>query len=161
MRDPRLQGRTRAQQRGVAHIGHSTGLMSSLGRDELLSMLETRDVVESERREVGGVLAAEEVGGSSHAESRGEDCPREPSGVAGVSFALATAFATREEIDAAVRDQQPPHQPPDLPQCQASDLSVPKTYKEAMESEHQHLWSDSMEREIHGLLSAGTFSPAS
>ncbi|CAB1108760.1 unnamed protein product [Ectocarpus sp. CCAP 1310/34] len=61
---------------------------------------------------------------------------------------------------ATLRDQRPPEQRPGLPLCQASDVCIPKSYKEAVASEHRHLWSDSMQREFYGLLEAGTFAPA-
>lgn len=108
-----------------------------------MSMLATHYVVDKEHRELGGALAAW-GGGISWARS----------GV-GVSYGLAAALATWEKIDAAVRGQQPPHQPPDLPQCQVSNLKVPKNHDEAMESDYHHLRSDSMRREIHGLECRG------
>ncbi|CAB1116207.1 unnamed protein product [Ectocarpus sp. CCAP 1310/34] len=154
MTDPRLPSRTRSGTR------HSTGLISMLDRNTLVSMLEARSAVDKERRELGGAEAGE-PGGTGAGEQAGALAAVDP-GAAGAGFplAFATLLANREDIDATLRDQRPPEQRPDLPHCQASDLRVPKSYKEAMASEHRHLWSDSMQREFYGLLEAGTFTPA-
>ncbi|CAB1121535.1 unnamed protein product [Ectocarpus sp. CCAP 1310/34] len=154
MTDPRLPSRTRSGTR------HSTGLVSMLDRNTLVSMLEARSAVDKERRELGGAEAGE-PGGTGAGEQAGALAAVDP-GAAGAGFplAFATLLANREDIDATLRDQRPPEQRPDLPHCQASDLRVPKSYKEAMASEHRHLWSDSMQREFYGLLEAGTFTPA-
>ena len=71
----------------------------------------------------------------------------------------AFLLATREEICDALDDQRPPHKPPDLPHCYASDLRVPGSYREVMRTEYAHLWEDSTGREFYGLLDAGTFEP--
>ena len=76
-----------------------------------------------------------------------------------VPCAYAAMVAALQEIDAVLDDQRPPHKPPDLPHCYASDLKVPRSYREAMRSEHAHLWEDSTGREIYGLVDAGTFEP--
>ena len=68
-------------------------------------------------------------------------------------------LATREDIDAAVADQRPPYKPLDLPHCFASGLKVRRSHREAMSSEHAHLWEDSTGRDVYGLLGAGTFEP--
>ncbi|CAB1109908.1 unnamed protein product [Ectocarpus sp. CCAP 1310/34] len=140
MTDPRLPSRTRSGTR------HSTGLISMLDRNTLVSMLEARSAVDKERRELGGAEAGE-PGGAGAGEQAGALAAVDP-GAAGAGFplAFATLLANREDIDATLRDQRPPEQRPDLPHCQASDLRVPKSYKEAMASEHRHLWSDSMQR---------------
>ena len=74
-----------------------------------------------------------------------------------VPFACATLLASREDIDRAMRDLNPPEVAPDLPHCYANDLRVPKTYREAVSSEYADLWIDSVEREFRGLMEAGTF----
>ncbi|CAB1101917.1 unnamed protein product [Ectocarpus sp. CCAP 1310/34] len=140
MTDPRLPSRTRSGTR------HSTGLISMLDKDTLVSMLEARSAVDAERREPGGAGAGEQAGALAAADPG--------TGGAGFPLAFATFLANQEDIDATLRDQRPPEQRPDLPHCQASDLRVPKSYKEAMASEHRHLWSDSMQREFYGLLEA-------
>ncbi|CAB1113952.1 unnamed protein product [Ectocarpus sp. CCAP 1310/34] len=154
MTDPWLPSRTRPGTR------HSTGLISMLDKNALVSMLEVRSAGDEERRELGGAEAGE-PGGTGTGEQAGALAAVDP-GAAGAGFplAFATLLANREDIDATLRDQRPPEQRPDLPHCQASDLRVPKSYKEAMASEHRHLWSDSMQREFYGLLEAGTFTPA-
>ncbi|CAB1115707.1 unnamed protein product [Ectocarpus sp. CCAP 1310/34] len=68
---------------------------------------------------------------------------------------FAAKFATREDVDAALRAERPPDKMPDLPHCLASDLRVPKTFKEAMRS--QHLWDDAVGREFFGLLDADEY----
>lgn len=93
--------------------------------------------------------------------ARGEGWCRIFTGASRASNTLTKIHATRQDIDGTTRKQQSPHPPPDNPHYQASDLEVPKTYEEAMESERQHLWSDSMKKEVRGLLSAGTIAIAS
>lgn len=75
-------------------------------------------------------------------------------------IAMVTLMASRGDINHALSEPRPPHQPPDLPHYQAKDLKTPKTHQEAMASEHGHLWMDSERREIFGVLDAGTFEPA-
>ncbi|CAB1116250.1 unnamed protein product [Ectocarpus sp. CCAP 1310/34] len=53
-------------------------------------------------------------------------------------------------------DLDPPEVAPDLPQWYASALRVPKTYREAVSSQHADLWIRSVEKEFRGL-EAGTF----
>ena len=65
-------------------------------------------------------------------------------------------LASRDDIDMTLREMNPPEVAPDLPQCYASDLRVPKTYREAVSSEHGNLWIDSVSREFRGLMEAGT-----
>lgn len=95
-----------------AHIGHSMGLISSLGKYELLSMIEICDVVDSERIEPwGGAQAAGEAGESLDTGSRRKSWTPELPGEAGVPYVLVTSFAGRKKL--RCRDQQPPHQLPD------------------------------------------------
>lgn len=121
-----------------------------MGKKALISTLNTREIVDGGRREE---LPPPAVG----------DCEQPPSAIGGgrggIPCALAAMLATREELDAALDDQRPPHKPPDLPHCHASDLKVPGSHREAMRSEHAHLWEDSTGREFYGLLDAGTFEP--
>ena len=72
---------------------------------------------------------------------------------------LATMFATRESVHAALRDQRSPDKRPDLPHCYARDLRAPQSYKEAISSEYLELCEDSFAREFRGLFDAGTFEP--
>ena len=57
-------------------------------------------------------------------------------GAGGCRVLFAAMLATREEIDAALDDQRPPDNPPDLPHRYASELKVPGSHREAMRSEH-------------------------
>ena len=77
----------------------------------------------------------------------------------GTTWAFAAILETREDIDATLDDQGPPHSPPDLPHYCASDLKVAKSHKESMRSEHSYLWGDSTGREFFGLLDVGTVEP--
>ncbi|CAB1099934.1 unnamed protein product [Ectocarpus sp. CCAP 1310/34] len=112
------------------------------------------------RRELGGAEVGEPGGAGTGGQAEALAAADPGAAGAGFPLAFATLLANREDIDATLRDQRPPEQRPDLPHCQASDLRVPKSYKEAMASEHRHFWSDSMQREFYGLLEAGTFTPA-
>ena len=91
-------------------------------------------------------------------EDGGEELSAGKSG--GIPWAMAAMIATSEGIEATLSDQRPPYKPPDLPQCYARGLKVPRTHTEAMRSEHAHLCKDSSGREFYGLLEAGTFEPA-
>ena len=128
-----------------------------MSKTALLSMAITRGAVDAGRRNkllsfggrgqpslsVGDREAAPPVGG-----------PRE------IRCAMAAMLATRENIEETLGDQRPPYKPPYLPHCYASDIKVPRSHKEAMRSEHVHLWKDSVGRQFYGLLDAGTFEPA-
>ena len=59
--------------------------------------------------------------------------------------------------DHALFNQRPPNQPTfALPTCDASQLSEPATYQEAMRSPFHANWSHAMEGEVAGLEGAGT-----
>ena len=73
---------------------------------------------------------------------------------------MAAMLATREEIDTTLGVQRPPYKLPDLPHCYASDLKAPRSYKDAMRSEHARLCKGLAGRQFYGLLYAGTFEPA-
>ena len=65
--------------------------------------------------------------------------------------------ATREDIDAALREMRPSHLRPDMPLCHAKDLRGPKTFREARDGEHGVQFMDTAKREVFGLLEAGAF----
>ncbi|CAB1112668.1 unnamed protein product [Ectocarpus sp. CCAP 1310/34] len=154
MKYPRLPGRTRSGTK------HSTGLISMLDKNTLVSMLEAQRAVEEERREPGGAGIGEPGGAETGAQGGALAAVGLGAGGGGLPLVCATLLADREDIDAMLRNQRPPKQRPDLPHCQASDLRIPKSYNEAMASENRHFWGDSMKREFFGLLEAGTFTPA-
>lgn len=80
-------------------------------------------------------------------------------GQRGSPIFCATLMATRGHIDYALK-QRSSHDRPELLQCQASDLKVPKSHKEAVCSGNAELWKDSMAREHYSPLDAGMFEPA-
>ena len=123
----------------------------------LLSVLKTREAVDGGRREK---LPPPAVGGCEESPpSINREETTSGGGRGGIPCAFAAMLATRDEIDDALDDQQPPHKLTDLLYCYASDRRVPGSYREAMTSEHAHLWEDSTGREFYGLLDAGTFEP--
>lgn len=117
---------------------HRTGLLSKLDRECLLSCLATNTVTDAVREE-------------QHAEE---------AKALVVRMRGARMLATQQDIDDALLEERPPHLPPDLPHCQAKDLRVPKSYEQAVRSEHGRLWKDSIAREWRGLLEAGTCETA-
>ncbi|CAB1117620.1 unnamed protein product [Ectocarpus sp. CCAP 1310/34] len=152
--DMRVSGRTRAAAKdrgaerstspGGSGPAHRFGLVSLQHKATLLSTLTTRGVVDRGRKEIpssaGGREGAEPGGrerGGKKPEGLGEEVP----------FACATLLASREDIDRAMMDIDPPEVAPDLPQCYASDLRVPKTDREAVSSQHADLWIHSVEKE--------------
>ena len=48
---------------------------------------------------------------------------------------------------------------PDMPTAHASGLHTPVSVSEAETSPHAEIWRHSMNRELQGLLQAGTFEP--
>eukprot|EP00903_Cladosiphon_okamuranus_P010086 g9553.t2 len=88
----------------------------------------------------------------------GDDWSVGPPG-AGVPLAMATRFATREEIDLALRDEQPPLERPDMPLRPVDELPVPHTYNEMLRSEYSTLVLDAQQREVFGLIEAKAFKP--
>ena len=72
-----------------------------------------------------------------------------------VSFGLPAHIATREDIDSALRDTEPPHIRPDMPLCYARDLRVPKCYAEMKRGENSVQFLDAIKCEVHGLIEAG------
>lgn len=65
-----------------------------------------------------------------------------------------------QPIDAAVREQRPPHLPLELPQCPAKDLKVPEGYVAAVCTGHGELWKDSIAQEWCGGSEAGIIDTA-
>ena len=84
----------------------------------------------------------------------GQTPPPGDGGGVGIPYSFAAMLARREDIDNAMNDQRPPDKQHDLPQCYASDLKVPRSYKEAVRSEYSHPWTDAR---ATGLIDAGTF----
>lgn len=145
----------------------SHALISQLGRDCLLSMLMTHGAVDGERRQpatpdpgnLGGVeesknLPPEDATGGSERSSG--VCPAMPSGPR-IGFSLLARLATRNDIEAALKDMRPPHLKPDMPLCHASDLRAPKSYEEMMRGQYSKQFLDAMKREVFGLIEAGAF----
>ncbi|CAB1107700.1 unnamed protein product [Ectocarpus sp. CCAP 1310/34] len=169
--DTRVHGRTRGdgvrfmdeQQKppsppgGGTALHHRLELLDMMDKDTLISSLATREAVDQGRRDLppppqpdpspGGRGSGGAVGAGGPVDSGGGGRPQ----------MFATMFATREDVDAALRAERPPDKMPDLPHCMASDLREPKTFNEAMRSLHSELWGDAVDREFYGLLDAGTF----
>lgn len=71
-----------------------------------------------------------------------------------VPLGLVARLSTREDDDTALLDMEPPHQRPDIPLRQASDLGVPKSFPETMRGEHKAQFQDAVQREVHGVIEA-------
>ncbi|CAB1115173.1 unnamed protein product [Ectocarpus sp. CCAP 1310/34] len=135
-------------------LAHRFGLVSLQDKATLLSTLTTRSIVDGGRKEIpssAGGRDGAEPGGRERGGTKKEGLREE------VPFACATLLASREDIDRAMMDLDPPEVAPDLPQCYASDLRVPKTYRETVSSQHADLWIHSVEKQFRGLMEAGTF----
>ena len=117
------------------------GMAATNGVVDALSFKKSADKGEGERlpSSIGDNMGAEKGGG--------------------VPCVFAAMLATWGDIDADLHDQRPPHKPPDLPQCYASDLRVPRSYQEAIQSEHAQPMEGFDGTEFYGLLGAGTFEP--
>ena len=74
-----------------------------------------------------------------------------------VPLGLVSRLATREDIDAALREIRPSHLRPDMPLCHAKNLRVPKTFREARDGEHDVQFMDAAMREVFGLLESEAF----
>ena len=72
--------------------------------------------------------------------------------------AFVSTMVGREDIEAALRDDRPPPNPPTISDYQASDMQTPTTYAGALASGQAPIWCDSMSREILSLLDAKTFA---
>ncbi|CAB1098607.1 unnamed protein product [Ectocarpus sp. CCAP 1310/34] len=170
-KDTRVHGRTRGdgvrfmeeQQQPPSGSGTALhqrlGLLAMMDKDSLISSLATREAVDQGRRDLPPPPQPDpSLGGRGSGGAVGAGRPVD-SGRGWRPQMFATMFATREDVDAALRAERPPDKMADLPHCLASDLRVPKTFKKAMRSQHSELWDDAVDRELFGLLDAGTFSP--
>ena len=112
-------------------------LMEQLDKQSLLSALLTRDVVNA--------------GGQSKGTGSGRrvGTPR-----------YAPKLATRADIEAAKHEDRPSHNTPELSHCPMKDLTVPKTYNQAVTSDYGALWENSMDREWWGILDTGIVKAA-
>ena len=108
----------------------------------------------------GGDAAVIPGGGLQPSGRRGPHGQRAPSTGANMSGKEGVSTSDRYGEDAQSRTLQPaPVQPaPALPTCDASLLSEPSTYDEAMRSPYRANWSHAMEGEFGGLEEAGTFA---
>ena len=114
-------------------LRHSAGLISILDKNTLQEMGATNGAVDALCFKKWADMGGHEGLPSSIGGNVGmEKCGRIP-------CAFAAMLATRGDIDAALDDQQLLHNPPDLPQCYAADLRVPRSYQEALRTEHTHL----------------------
>lgn len=152
-----------------ARDDHSLGLLSLANsqvwdtlRDVQQAVLDARSGAREqggeEEQERGGVEESKESSSAGGARDLGDGWSIGPAG-AGVPLAMAARFATREEIDSALHDEQPPLERPDMPLRPVDQLPVPQTYNEMLRSEHSALFLDAQQREVFGLLEAKTFKP--
>ena len=72
---------------------------------------------------------------------------------------LVSILAKRESTNEAIRNHSPSKDSSDIPNAHASDLHTPTSFSGAEASPHAEIWWQFMNREFHGLLQAGTFSP--
>ncbi|CAB1112067.1 unnamed protein product [Ectocarpus sp. CCAP 1310/34] len=94
-------------------LAHRFGLVSLQDKATLLSTLTTRSIVDGGRKEIpssAGGRDGAEPGGREREGTKTEGLREE------VPFACATLLASREDIDRAMRDLDPPEVAPDLPQ---------------------------------------------
>ena len=68
----------------------------------------------------------------------------------------AKVLATKEEIEKAMREDRPPRDTPELPDCPVKDLKTRTSYAQAVHSDQRGIWEDSMAREFHGFKEMGT-----
>ena len=161
----------------VTSFDHGVGFLSHAGEDVLLSLLANRRGLNAQRVLLQGHGSSElGGGGKQHAGSGGvEESKGDPpydttdGGESGGSYwslgpsgrrlplGLVSRLATREDVDAALREMRPSHLRPDMPLCHAKDLRVPKTFREARDGEHGVQFMDAAKREVFGLLEAGAF----
>lgn len=146
--DPRQPGRTRlgtarhnAGKEGghdVALLHHERDLFAQLDKPCLLSIHLARSAINAGRK-------------------RQDDGA---GGRRGILFRDAKVLATKEEIEEALREDRPPRETPELPDCPVKELKTPTSYAQAMRSDQREIWEDSMAREFHGLKEAGTIDVA-
>ena len=70
---------------------------------------------------------------------------------------LLSLMAAREGIGHVLFHHTPPHDSPPLPTRPVSELSTPNSCTEACADEYSAVWRQAMEKEYHGLASAGMF----
>lgn len=129
-----------------ARARHGRGLLAHAGTDVLRSMLAAREIVEAERAEPQTTCEPGGLGGDG-----GQ--PRLP-------MSLVSRMATRQDIDTALYEMEPPLLRPDMPLCFASDLITPKSFQEAKYGEFGEQFMDEVSRKVHGLLEAKAFDVA-
>ena len=115
---------------------HRRGLMSMLDQTALLSAMSIPKTIN---------------------DYHGQEPPPGDGWGVGIPCSFAAMLASREDIDNAMNDHRPPDKRPDPPHCYASDLKVPRFYKEAVRSKYSHLWMDQKAGEATGLVDGGTF----
>lgn len=154
------------------------GLLAKANDDVLLSIVDARRASRGEPRIPTEVFAGGKPGGGeqrSAGEGGAEECKGEAPGDAyeggdrgdsgwsigpsgrGIPFGLVARLATREDLESAMLEMEPPLLRPDMPRCHAKDLRVPKTYREARDGEHRVYFMDAAKQEVFGLLDAEAF----
>ncbi|CAB1113202.1 unnamed protein product [Ectocarpus sp. CCAP 1310/34] len=144
------------------------GLLAQANEDVLLSMLDARRVMNGKTMLRPGLEGGGEKGGGgeqlARSEGVGESTGKLPEvdtgeegrmgngwsigpSERGVPLGLVARLATRDDLDSAVREMEPPLLRPDMPRCHAKDLRVPQTFKEARQSEHSEQFMDAAKRE--------------
>ncbi|CAB1102712.1 unnamed protein product [Ectocarpus sp. CCAP 1310/34] len=126
---------------------HRLGLLAMMDKDALISSLATREAVGQGRHEPPMPPPPPPDPSFGDRGSGGAVGAGGPmvSGGGGSQHGFAAKFATREDVDAALRAERPPDKVPDLPHCMAGDLREPKTFNEAMRSPHSELWGDAVD----------------
>lgn len=66
-------------------------------------------------------------------------------------------LASEEDIRLAREELRPTGDGPEMPRCHASDIEVPKTQRDVAKISRPELWEQSQDKELFGLLDAGTF----
>ena len=122
-------------------LRHSIGLISMLDKTTLQGMVATNGAVDAVRYKKSGVSGVADYKHLQLAAIRGRRL-REGAG---------DLVCLRD--DAGDSGGHRRHRP----QCYASDLRVPRSYQEALRTNHAHLWEDSTARDFYGLPDAGTF----
>ena len=116
-------------------------LLSLMDPESLVSLLETKRLVE-ERRTVARSCSMGAEQGGQHGS---------------MPVGLVARLATKSDLEAEMGGEGPQQQPPEMPFCNASDLKVPQSYGEAMSSEYAHLWGHATTKEMRGLVDGGAF----
>lgn len=129
---------------------HSMGLLALANGDVWATIQAVNRAAQDQH------AAAHEQGGEEEPVDVGGGWSVGPAG-RGVPLAMAVRFATRDDIESALRDEKPPLVRPDMPLRPVNELDVPKSYTEMLRNEHSGLFRDAMKREVFGLLEAKTF----